>query len=410
MSTFIAHIGKKKILVPTLRFKGFEGEWINKKLGDFASLYKGKGISKDDIVDNGLLECIRYGELYTTYNEIIKNVVSKTNLPPLDLFLSEYNDVIIPASGETQIDIATASCVLKSGVALSGDLNVIRSSMNGVFLSFYLNSKKKFDIARLSQGSSVMHLYSSQLKLLKLTIPTLPEQQKIASFLSAVDEKIQQLSRKKELLEQYKKGVMQQLFSGTLRFKDEKGKAFPKWEEKRLGDVGEIVTGKTPSTTDLNLWNGDIQFVTPTDINNNKYQLSTQRTIKELASTRILPAKSIMFTCIASIGKMSMSIKPCITNQQINSVVPSNKFDNEFIYYSLLNLSDFIKSTQSTTTLPIINKTEFSKFKINVPIEIKEQQKIATYLSNIDIKIESVNKQIVQSQSFKKGLLQGMFV
>jgi type I restriction enzyme S subunit len=229
----------KKGLFPQLRFKGFDDKWENNRLGDIAQFQKGKGISKSDIIENGNLDCIRYGELYTMYNETIKHVHSKTNLSPDDLFLSEYNDVIIPASGETQIDIAKASCVLKTGVALSGDLNVIRSSMDGVFLSYYLNSAKKFDIARLSQGSSVMHLYSGQLKSLKLHFPSLPEQQKIASFLSSVDEKIQQLTRKKEALERYKKGVMQQLFSGKLRFKDENGKAFPKWEEKRLGDVAD---------------------------------------------------------------------------------------------------------------------------------------------------------------------------
>jgi type I restriction enzyme, S subunit len=222
MSNSITHTEKKtsaeaarsKTLVPKLRFKGFDGNWVETRLGDVAKFEKGKGISKSDIVEDGQHACIRYGELYTTYSELIEKVVSKTNLPINDLFLSKYNDVIIPSSGETQLDIATASCVLKTGVALSGDLNVIRSPLNGIFLSFYLNNKKKHAIAKLAQGSSVVHLYNSQLKILKLNIPSLPEQQKIASFLSAVDEKIQQLSRKKELLEQYKKGVMQQLFSG----------------------------------------------------------------------------------------------------------------------------------------------------------------------------------------------------
>jgi type I restriction enzyme S subunit len=399
-----------KIDIPQLRFLGFDNEWKEVVLNDVAEFRKGKGISKSDINEDGNLECIRYGELYTTYNELIVNVVSKTNLPIKGLELSVFNDVIIPASGETQLDIATASCVLKSGVALSGDLNIIRSSLNGIFLSFYLNSKKKLEIAKLAQGSSVVHLYSSQLKSLKLNVPTLPEQQKIASFLSAVDEKIQQLSRKKELLEQYKKGLMQQLFSGKLRFKDESGNDYADWEDKKLGEVGEIITGKTPSTTDLSLWNGNIHFVTPTDINESKYQKQAIRSIKESKKIKLLPAKSLMFTCIASIGKMSLSMFPCITNQQINSIVPNENFDNEFIYYAVLYIVDYIKSTQSTTTLPIINKTEFSKFIIGVPASMKEQQKIAAFLANIDAKIERVNQQINQTQSFKKGLLQQLFV
>jgi type I restriction enzyme S subunit len=203
---------------------------------------------------------------------------------------------------------------------------------------------------------------------------------------------------------------MQQLFTQALRFKDENGNDFPEWEVKKLGEVGEIITGKTPSTTNLDLWDGDIQFVTPTDINENKYQYLTQRTIKELENTKLLPEKSIMFTCIASIGKMSLSIKPCVTNQQINSIIPFKNFDNEFVYYSVLNIVDFIKSTQSTNTLPIINKTEFSKFEINIPKDKQEQTKIANFLSSIDEKINVQTQFIASMETWKKGLLQKMFV
>ena len=111
MSTATTHIKTKKQLVPELRFKEFDGVWSEKRLSDIAEFKKGKGISKADISEDGILECIRYGELYTTYTELIENIVSKTNLPAKDLTFSEYNDVIIPASGELNIDIATASAI-----------------------------------------------------------------------------------------------------------------------------------------------------------------------------------------------------------------------------------------------------------------------------------------------------------
>jgi type I restriction enzyme S subunit len=199
-----------------LRFKDENGEaypdWEEKRLGEVATFLKGKGISKADLSNEGVLECIRYGELYTVYGETIIEVFSRTNVSEKELILSVKDDVIIPASGETQIDIATASCVRKSNVALGGDLNIIRSANDGVFLAYYLNSALKFDIARLSQGVSVVHLYSSQLKTLKIGVPKIEEQQKIATYLSRIDTKIESVNNQITQSQTFKKGLLQQMF------------------------------------------------------------------------------------------------------------------------------------------------------------------------------------------------------
>jgi len=200
--------------VPILRFPEFSeaGEWVEKSLGEIAEFYKGKGISKADISNDGKTPCVRYGELYTHYTEIINSIFSKTNLSKDKLFLGYENDVIIPSSGETKLDIATASCLMLDGVALGGDINIIRCNQNGIFMSYYLNSTKKFEIAKVAQGDTVVHLYSSQLKKLYVTLPTLPEQQKIAACLSSLDELITAHSKKLDALKKHKKGLMQQLF------------------------------------------------------------------------------------------------------------------------------------------------------------------------------------------------------
>jgi type I restriction enzyme S subunit len=192
-------------LVPKLRFKEFGGEWKEKKLGDIVTIFKGKGISKNDVVKNGKIDCIRYGELYTEYREIIKNIKSKTNLEKNNLIFSKENDVIIPSSGETNIDIATAHCVLKNNVALGGDLNILRGNENGIFLAYYLSNAKKYDITKLAQGIAVVHLYASQLETLKLQLPPPKEQQKIASCLSSLDSLIEAQNKKVSALKQHKK-------------------------------------------------------------------------------------------------------------------------------------------------------------------------------------------------------------
>jgi len=126
--------------------------------------------------------------------------------------MSKRNDVIIPASGETALDIAAASCVRHEGIALGGDLNIIRSKINGEFLAYYLSNHKKRDIARLAQGNSVVHLYPSQLGSLSIGVPHPGEQQKIADFLSTIDTKIYAVAEQITRIKDFKKGLLQRMF------------------------------------------------------------------------------------------------------------------------------------------------------------------------------------------------------
>ena len=177
--------------VPNLRFPEFQGEWEEERLADIADLYKGTSISKDQLSDDGE-PCILYGELYTKYkSETIREVISKTNIDNTKLVRSKANDVIIPCSGETAEDIATARCVLNGNILLGGDLNIIRLyGYDGTFMSYQLNGKRKYDIAKVAQGVSVVHLYGEHLKGVKTINPCLTEQKKIASLLTLLDKRI----------------------------------------------------------------------------------------------------------------------------------------------------------------------------------------------------------------------------
>ena len=187
-------------------------EWEVVRLGDICEFLKGKGISKDDLADNGI-PCIRYGELYTIYDEIIQKVVSRTNLDSGELIFSKANDIVLPTSGETAIDICKASCVMIDNVALGGDLNVLRSKQNGAFLSYYINHMAKYDIAKLAQGVSIVHLYASELKSLQIPLPPLAEQEKIAQILGVWDKGISVLKSLIEAKTKRKKALMQRLLT-----------------------------------------------------------------------------------------------------------------------------------------------------------------------------------------------------
>lgn len=403
---------EKQNNIPKLRFPEFSDSWELKKLGEVAKFSKGKGISKADISENGETECIRYGELYTVYRETINEIKSRTNIDIKDLVLSEANDVIIPASGETQIDIATASCVLKSGIALGGDLNIIKTNNNGVFLSYLLNSAKKQDIANLAQGISVVHLYSSQLATLKISCPPLAEQQKIATFLSTIDEKLQTLKKKKSLLETYKKGVMQKLFSQEIRFKDDEENDFDNWEVKKLGETCEIIGGGTPDTINPEYWNGNIQWFTPTEIKSD-YVSKSIRTITELglqkSSAKKLSIGTILLTTRATIGEASIALEECTTNQGFQSLIVKEGINNLFVFNWIKENKHELTTRANGSTFPEISKTEIEKIQIPIP-SFQEQTKIANFLTAIDKKINNVDKQINQAELWKKGLLQQMFV
>ena len=202
--------GRKVLNVPTLRFPEFQGEWEEERLADIADLYKGTGISKDQLSDDGE-PCILYGELYTKYkSETIREVISKTNIDNTKLVRSKANDVIIPCSGETAEDIATARCVLNGNILLGGDLNIIRlHGYDGAFMSYQLNGRRKYDIAKVAQGVSVVHLYGEHLKGVKTINPCLEEQKEIAKLLSLLDERIATQNKIIEDLKKLKSAIIE---------------------------------------------------------------------------------------------------------------------------------------------------------------------------------------------------------
>ena len=174
-----------------MRFPEFSGEWEETTLGKISEITKGNGISKDQLSEQGS-PCILYGELYTKYkSEIIGEVYSRTELDSSSLVKSKANDVIIPCSGETAIDISTARCVPFNNILLGGDLNIIRlKNDDGGFFAYQLNGVRKTDIARVAQGVSVVHLYGENLKQITVYNPAIEEQKKITRLLSLIDERI----------------------------------------------------------------------------------------------------------------------------------------------------------------------------------------------------------------------------
>lgn len=287
------------------------------------------------------------------------------------------------------------------------------------FLQIYINKKQRY-FKLHGQGSSQQNLSKGDILKFKISLPEVGEQQKIASFLTAVDEKITKLEEKKKGFEKYKKGVMRAIFShgstssphGKIRFKKSDGSNYPDWEEKKLGEIGEIVGGGTPDTSNQENWNGEIYWLTPTEVKT-KYICQSLRMITkqglQSSSARLLPIGTIIFTSRATVGDVGISTVEMTTNQGFQSIVINNKNCNEFIYYWIKsNRKQFLRKASGSTFLEI-SKKEMVKIKGVFPVK-EEQEKIAEFLTSLDNKVDFINKELQQARLFKKALLQRMFV
>ncbi|WP_099832522.1 restriction endonuclease subunit S [Streptococcus suis] len=201
---------------PELRFPEFTDAWKQRKLGEVATFVKGNGYSKKDLVIEGS-PIILYGRLYTKYETVISEVDTFVSVEDNknSVVYSEGGEVLVPASGESSLDIARASVVAKKGIILGGDINIIRlhSEIFPVFLALTIsNGKQQKGLSKRAQGKSVVHLHNSDLKKVDLDFPTLPEQEAIGSFFSDLDQLITLHQRQLDHLKLLKKALLQQMF------------------------------------------------------------------------------------------------------------------------------------------------------------------------------------------------------
>lgn len=411
---------KKKAMVPKLRFPEFReaGPWEVRRLGDVAQFLKGKNISKADITEDGATPCVRYGELYTHYGEKIDNTISSTNLDPDNLVISKANDVIIPASGETEEDIATASCILNDGIAVGGDINIIRSCVNGVFLSYYLNSAKRMQIARLAQGVSVIHLYPHQLQKLKTAIPVASEQQKIVACLSSLDEVIKLEAKRLDALKSHKKGLMQHLFP-------REGETTPRLRFPEFRDAGpwEVVPLKKLASrrTERNRDEKMTRVLT----NSAEHGVIDQRDYFEkdiaiqgnLENYFVVDKKDFVYnpriSSFAPVGPISRNDIGKGVMSPLYLVFRFRSSDTDFYshYFKSYAWHSYLRKVGSTGARHdrmAVSNNDFMAMPLPVTLP-KEQQKVADCLSSLDEVIELQTKKLEALKAHKKGLMQQLF-
>ena len=401
----------KKILnVPPLRFPEFTEEWKAEQLDNIATLSKGIGISKEQLSEDGE-PCILYGELYTKYkSEIIKQVESKTDINGSKLKRSKANDVIIPCSGETAVDIATARCVPFDNILFGGDLNVISlHQYDGAFMSYQLNGKRKYDIARVAQGVSIVHLYGEHLKAIKTYNPTLPEQQKIAKLLSLLDDRIDTQNKIIEKYESLIKGLNDSLYAqygdDVLTSFSSLGFSYSGLSGKSAQDFG---SGK-PFITYLNVYSNNI-------INEKDFQYVA---IKEGEKQNVVEYGDVLFTLSSEtpeevgIGSVYLGNENVYLNSfcfGIHIINTKIAFPPYLSYYvSSTPFRKFIYPYAQGSTRFNLCKVDFEKASIKLP-SLENQKRIYSILSHIESKTETEKSLLDLYNSQKQYLLRQMFI
>lgn len=392
---------EKSALVPRRRFSKFSEAWRAYRVGEIAEIFKGKGIAKSDISNDGIHPCIRYGELYTVYGELVTEVVSRTSLPATDLFFGEPNDVIIPSSGETKEDIATAACVAPGGIAFGGDLNVLRTKENGAFLSYYLNGPLRNIIARVAQGDSVVHLYPHQIEKLPIAVPVRNEQQKIADCLSSLDELITAESQALTALKTHKKGLMQQLFPREgetvphLRFPeflDDNRSGL-----KAIGEFAKVTTGGRD---------------TQNKVDDGEYPFFVRSQSVERIDSYSYDGEAVLTSGDGvGVGENYHYINGRFDfHQRVYCIYGfDDSVSGRFFYlYFASRFKKRVKQMSAKNSVDSVRMPMITEMPIWVP-RIEEQEQIADCLFSLDDLITAQSQKIDALKTHKKGLMQQLF-
>ena len=407
--------------IPALRFPEFNGGWELKQLGELSSRI-GDGIHSTPQYDDE-------GDFYFINGNNLVNgkIVTNENTRRVNSIEFEKhkrtlnrNTILLSINGT----IGNLAYYNDEPVVLGKSACYI--NLKDVFnKTFVFNVLQSYSIQRFYNseltGTTIKNLSLATVKNTEFHIPDIKEQQKIASFLTAIDDKILQLQKKKQLLEQYKKGVMQQIFTLKLRFKDNDGNDYPEWENKVLGEIADVSKLAGYEFTKHIVYNdtGKIIALRGLNIKNNKLELTEVKYIDDsnlkMLSRSKLFVNDLMFTYVGTIGEVALILEndrfylgPNVARIRITNSQCLPIFINQYFNNAIFKNNE-IKKYIATSSQPALSMTNIRKFVLNIPA-LEEQQKIADFLFRIDDKYNLVSKQIEQTQNFKKGLLQQMFV
>ena len=405
-----------KLKIPTLRFKEFSDEWEEKKIGTIFKITAGGDIKSENVsfIKNDIYKYPIYANA-----EKRQGLYGYSDVYKID------SNVITVAGRGVNLGIAHArKCKFYPIVRL-----LVLNSKIDIDIDFF-----EYQINNLHmhiESTGVPQLTAPQISMYKIIFPQKQEQEKIASFLSSIDKKIEQLSKKDELLQSYKKGAMQKIFSREIRFKKEDGSDYPDWEEKEYSDIYTFYSTNSLSRDKLNYTDGNIKnihygdihkkFKTMFDVIKEKVPfVNIDVDISKIKEENYCSEGDLIIADAsedyADIGKtieiLNLNGEKLIAGLHTFLARP-NKYNMKFGFMGYLLQSYKVRKQVMTiaqgTKVLSLSTSRLGKVKLDLPC-LEEQTKIANFLSSIDTKISQNKKALEETKKFKKALLQQMFV
>ena len=405
----------KKSDAPAIRFKGFSDAWEQRKLTEFVEFFSGLTYTPNDVQENGTLVLrssnVSNGEVVDADNIYVNpQVVNSENVKVGDIVVVVRNGSRSLIGKHAQIKAFMPNTVI--GAFMTG----IRSECPE-FTNALLNTSRFEEEIAMNMGATINQITGYMFSKMEFKVPCLDEQKKIGEYFEKLDNLITLHQRKFEKLTNVKKSMLEKMFpqNGSsypeIRFK---GFTDP-WEQRKLGDIADIVGGGTPSTGNQSYWDGDIDWYAPAEIADQIYANSSQKKITGLgyenSSAKMLPPGTVLFTSRAGIGKTAILTRKGCTNQGFQSIVPHRgELDSYFIFSRTEELKRYGELVGAGSTFVEVSGKQMAVMELMMPPTMREQQTVGGFFQQLDNLITLHQRELEKLQNIKKSMLEKMFV
>ena len=398
--------------VPRIRFKGFEEDWEQRKLGEISQSFSG-GTPCVGIREyyGGEIPFIRSAEINSEETELF---LTEKGLKESSAKIVNIGDILYALYGATSGEVSRAKikgALNQAVLAITPD-----KEYDAEYLVTWLYKNKQGIIDTFLQGGQG-NLSGNIVKNLIVSFPMTKEQYKIGRLFWIIDSVLSLHQRKLEKLKILKKAMLEKKFpKNGEKVPEIRFSGFTEdWEQRKLGELADIVGGGTPSTSNLQYWDGDIDWYAPAEINEQVYVSSSQKKITkagyENSSVKLLPVGTVLFTSRAGIGKTAILAREACTNQGFQSIVPHKQvLDSYFIFSRSAELKQYGEIVGAGSTFVEVSGKQMSEMELMMPLALNEQQAIGTYFRRLDQLLSLHQRKLEKLRQIKKSMLERMFV